>query len=198
MGNPVKGDGKPNPRQRASERMPAGFQTASNQASAPIKHIIMLMSSYAHWGDGGMPRDGASTQKMEGQVRQRRHGAPPRRQALDPRRSACRCSVGSITSRSTVSTCLQAPAMPPEAEVSVAAQPSGPSAGPWQQTAHGKGRVRPRKNAPPGTSVPRLAAVAHRCAVVAAVAAVASHVAATVYPQQPGNCTRCCVICKSA
>lgn len=99
--------------------------------------------------------------------------APPRRQALDPRRSACRCSVGSITSRSTGGTCLQAPAMPPEAEVSDAAQPSGPSAGPWQQTAHGKGRVRPRKNAPPGTSVPRLAAVAHRCAI-AAVAALPS------------------------
>lgn len=118
--------------------------------------------------------------------------APPQRQALDPRRSACRCSVGSITSRSsTAGTCLQAPAMPPEAEVSDAAQPSGPSAGPWQQTAHGKGRVRPRKNAPPETSVPRLAAVAHRCAVAAAAVAGRKPCCCNQFLQQPGDCIRC-------
>lgn len=62
--------------------------------------------------------------------------------------------------------------MPAEAEVSDAAQPSARSAGPWQQTSHGKGRVRERKNAPPGADVPRLAAVAHRCAATAAASAL--------------------------
>lgn len=45
---------------------------------------------------------------------------------------------------------------------------AGGDAGPqaahqWQQTAHGKGRVRPRKNQPPAAqaALPRLAAVAH-------------------------------------
>ena len=63
---------------------------------------------------------------------------------------------------------LTSPAMPADAGVSEPAPPAAPSPGPWQQTAHGKGRVRPRKNAPPGADVPRLAAVAHRCAAAAA------------------------------
>ena len=47
----------------------------------------------------------------------------------------------------------------------VAGQPAAASRGKWEQTAHGKGRVRPRKNQPPSTqnNVPRLTAVAHTC-----------------------------------
>lgn len=75
--------------------------------------------------------------------------------------------ICALASPRPVLACLQAPAMPAEAEVSDAVQPSARSAGPWQQTTHGKGRVRPRKNAPPAADVPRLAAVAHRCAAAA-------------------------------
>ncbi len=84
-----------------------------------------------------------------------------------------------------------APAMPLEAEASdVAQRPSAPGPGPWQQTAHGKGRVRPRKNAPAGADVPRLAAVAHRCAAAAA-AAQALHTL-------PRLCTCHAVCCSTA